>query len=76
MAKTKNTIPTEADKQEFIVYFIELLDRGVNDEYYFSEGQSNVLESLGFSLPTSIMFSTNGVHTHTIKLYVDEEEEQ
>lgn len=66
---------TKADKDEFLHYFIELLDRGVNDEYYFTEGQARVLGLLGLEPPANIILYTNGVRTHTIKFITNEEEE-
>lgn len=76
MGKPQLVPVTKADKDEFLQYFIELLDKGVDDEYFFSAGQARVLEMLGLSMPTKITFSTNGTRTHEIKLSVDEEEEE
>ena len=76
MGKPQLVPVTKADKDEFLDYFIELLDKGVNDEYYFSKGQARVLNMLGLSMPTKITFSINGTHSHAIKLSVDEEEEE
>lgn len=75
MGKPQLVLVTSGDKAAFLDYFIELLDKGVDDEYFFSAGQARVLESLGLPMPTKITFSTNGTHTHDIKLSVDEEEE-
>lgn len=76
MGKPQLVPVTKADRDDFLLYFIELLDKGVDDEYFFSVGQAKVLEMLGLSMPTKITFSINGTHTHEIKLSVDEEEEE
>ena len=64
---------THADKEEFLEFFIQELDKGVDDEYFFSEGQARVLSFLGFELPVKIDYSVNGNHTHTIKFTEDKE---
>jgi hypothetical protein len=75
MGKPQLVPVTKADKDDFLQYFIELLDKGVDDEYFFSAGQARVLEMLGLAIPAKITVSTNGTHTHEINLSADEEEE-
>jgi hypothetical protein len=73
MAKYKAFPVTKADKEEFVEFFINLLDKGKDEEYYFSKGEARVLALLGIELPTFVSFSTNDEYTNTIKLALDEE---
>ncbi len=64
---------TQKDKEEFLEFFVQELDKGVDDEYFFSEGQVRVLSFLGFELPVKIDYSVNGKHTHTIQFNQEKE---
>jgi len=64
---------TQKDKEEFLDFFIEELDKGVDDQYFFSEGQARVLSFLGFELPVKIDYSVSGKHTHTIHFTKEKE---
>lgn len=76
MAKTKNAIPTEADKQEFYELMIDLLDNDDEDnDWYFTLGQARVLNHAGFDVPSKIDISVNGTYERTIRFHVEEEEE-
>lgn len=76
MAKTKNTIPTESDKQEFYELMIDLLDNDDQDnDWYFTKGQAKVLNYLDFGVPGEMKIAINGVHSHTVRFHVDEEED-
>ena len=75
MNKIKRGKPTQDDKNEFLDFFLELLDFKNQDvDWYFTKAQARVIEKLGMKIPQDLKMSFDGVYHHTLSLHVDNEE--
>ena len=73
MGKPQLVTVTQSDKNEFLDFFLELLDSKNQDEdWYFTKGQARVIRSLGIEMPQDLKMSFDGVYHHTLRLHVEE----
>lgn len=70
---SKKNKPTQKDKNEFLDFFLELLDSKNEDEdWYFTKGQARVIRDLGIEMPQDLKMSFDGVYHHTLRLHVED----
>lgn len=70
---SKKNKPSQEDKNEFLDFFLELLDSKNQDEdWYFTKGQARVIRDLGIEMPQDLKMSFDGVYHHTLKLHVED----
>lgn len=70
---SKKNKPSQKDKQEFLDFFLELLDSKNEDtDWYFTKGQARVLRKLDLMVPSEMKVGINNKYHHTVRFHVEE----